>query len=113
MSHVTYIIISGNFVDIEFEVDLHLRSFTKGMVPFIDVDSKKIAGDKNLDRSLLIGAFNYIDVDLFLKTIKALPHCVEGFDYPDMDEIQIFIKNENDSLWKVRTATEISRDDFD
>jgi predicted membrane-bound dolichyl-phosphate-mannose-protein mannosyltransferase len=113
MSHVTQIIISGNFIDIEDEVALHLRSFTKEMNPFQDIDPNSVAGTKNLDRSLLVGAFNYMDVDLFIKTIKTLPHCVEGFDYPDMDEIQIFIKNEHDFLWKVKTASELSKEDFD
>ena len=71
MSVVTNIMITGLLMG-EEEADFinAMRKLTDPYHPFTDVGNPFIAGDRNKEGSIFVGAFNYLDLDLLNEALK-------------------------------------------
>jgi hypothetical protein len=107
MSVVTNIMISGLFDDHEIPiVEAELLRLTKQFMPFTLVEA---GGPKNFECDVYAAAFNYLDSDLFIEVIKGLERLINKHTYED---VQVFIKRDDDVRWEVYLASELSKDCF-
>lgn len=97
MSHVTNAILAFDVMD----DDMPLERINAGIngKGFTTVDDPELpygwyGGDKFLETPLLIGAFNYLDIDGLLRHLAALP-----WQHPE--RVQLIVKDDNDDRFSI------------
>jgi len=58
---------------------------------------ESVGGNKCLENNLWLGAFNYLDLDKFKEELK---YCLEEITKIDKEDIQVFVKGQNETRWK-------------
>lgn len=110
MSHVTNIMISCPLL-IENKIEGFLKEFTKETMPFLNISDCKVGGDKNLEATLFIAAFNYLNYSEFIEFMHSLEFKLGEMSYGSIpsnyDMIQVFIRGQDDELWSVYFAPDL------
>ena len=102
--------VSGLFDDNEIEVvKMELAKITEGTIPFLQIDGEKVGGSKCLECDVFISAINYLDYEKFVDVIKGLQPLIGRSTWEDL---QVFIKNQNDDTWHVHLASELTAECF-
>ena len=101
MSYVTNVMISGLF----YESD-NVKSILDN---YSEINGCKVGGTKCLECDLFIGAFNYIDPLKLINQLADIEKIVEPYEW---ENTQVFIKNDNDDIWYVHLASEITESDI-
>ena len=110
MSVVTNVMITGLFSEAQNEdVSNHLKKFTKDTLEFMHVDGCKVGGEKCLEADVYIGAFNYMDFELFCDIILELDTFLDDYVF---ECIQVMLKKQDDDVWSIYNASELSIDCF-
>lgn len=117
MSYVTNLMIAFNCGEAEEKVmELLLKEFTDKIetAPFLNFDNCAVGGNKNYEAVLFMAAFNYLDYDEFVNFIHSLKEKLKANKVDDYyyEEMQVFIKNQDDEIWKVVMANELNKNDF-
>lgn len=99
MSVVTNLILHIGISEDEEERIKDVNKFFEDKNGLVSLDDSKIprgwyGGSKMLECNLYIGAFNYLDLDEFIKHCKNIK-----WEYPD--EIQIIVKEQEDDLFRI------------
>lgn len=102
MSHITDIIISGEFYN-------YPKSDIDNQLPysFNWIDGSSVGGDLVLATDMLFGSFNRLDREKFVEAVKGLKNVVDEYDYKN---IQVFIKNEQIDTWSVYGIEELKKE---
>lgn len=87
----------------------HINKLTKGTVPFMHVEHDKVGGEMSLECDIFIAAFNHLDSESFVNNIKGLKNILEPYTWEDT---QIMIMRDNDDIWKIVKAEELSEYDL-
>ena len=99
MSVVTNIMITGLLmVDEEADFIAAMRTLTDPYHPFTDVGNPFIAGDRNKEGSIFVGAFNYLEFNHLAETLEGV---VRALDRDTVENMQIFIKGNDDEKWSM------------
>lgn len=102
--------VSGLLDDHEIEiVKTELAKITEGTMPFLWIDGEKVGGSKCLECDVFIAAINYLDYEKFVEIIKGLQKQIERSTWEDL---QVFIKNQDDDKWHVHLASELTAECF-
>jgi hypothetical protein len=92
MSWVTNIILSTSILDADKSADLNAAIHRHYKDPFgalMVISRDDAGGDKELEATIYLAAFNGFDLDRFLVAIRAVL-------WDDPEELQLFIKDEDD-----------------
>lgn len=79
MSNVTNIMILGSDSD---DLDPKLKEITDalGYPPFCLQSGDEVGGNKFIEASVWVGAFNYLDSESFIKGLMAISNSLDRFD---------------------------------
>jgi len=96
MSVVTNIIIHFSILEDRGNVVGYLNSFPIKGVPLRTLGyDDSTAGDKELETYLMVGAFNYFDLEGFLKHVR---HYV----WKDREDVQVFVMGQEEDTFTER-----------
>jgi hypothetical protein len=92
MSWVTNIILSTSILDADKSADLNAAIRQPYKDPFgalMVISRDDAGGDKQLEATIYLAAFNRLNLERFLTAVRAVP-------WDDPEELQLFIKGEDD-----------------
>lgn len=119
MSYVTNIMIACRCGRSEQQVMIGLlKEFTDsiGTRQFLNFDNCSVGGSMNYEAVLFMAAFNYKEFyyDVFVDFIQSLKDKLKANKVDDSyyEEVQVFIKNQDDNIWKVVMADELNVNNF-
>jgi len=76
---------------------------------FTEIDGYKVGGTKCLEANIFIGAFNYLDRELLVESVKGIEPLVDDYQYEDM---QVMIKGQDEDMWHTHVVNEFDVDCF-
>lgn len=117
MSFVTNIIISFSCGKEEEKImESLLSEFTDEIKTpkFLTFDNCSVGGGKNFECVLFMAAFNYLDYSEFVRFIHSLKYKLKKFNIDDyyFEQMQIFIKDQDDEIWKIVSANDLTEKHF-
>lgn len=103
MSNVTNVIFTPGLLDEDYEPDQQriqkLNEFFTDQRGFVDADDESLpcgwyGGAKMLEATLLIGAFNYLDLEGLIEHIR-------GIQWEDPECVQLIVKEQEEDRFKI------------
>ena len=98
MSSVTNVMVTGIVGDAE-TISKKISKVSRGQIKLEFIDNCLVGGNKSLEGTVLIGAFNFLNLKLFCASIKKTK-C-------DLYYCQVMLKNQDDYLWKVHLFNDL------
>ena len=100
MSRVTNLIVAFSTLEDEAKVIDRMRDYNDGKFIIVSVIDEKLPSDwyggtKRLECSLLIGAYNYLDLEGFLLFLRS------EINWEAIDLVQLFVKEQDNMKFKL------------
>ncbi|MBV7530995.1 hypothetical protein [Chitinophaga sp. sic0106] len=99
MSNVTNLIITSSTLEDEYQIIQAIKGFTKEF-NIVSVNDDKLpiswyGGTKNLECVILIGAYDYLDLERFILFLQ------NSVKWEAIDLVQMFVKQQEDMKFKL------------